>query len=260
MHEAAEGAASLILDGHLDGWVEGAIFPREMAFFLASCEVEGVECVIESGRQDGYSTAILADWASRTGRRVVSIDLETDRARAESCRARLSRWSEADLVRGSAYTEFGRKAAEHRAERTAFIVDGPKGWPAISMICGALHDNVALLSLHNLAEGFDTRAFFEDIGGPEIFYEWALPDPPPAWQELEAREKAQLSAQGAARSLELSSLGVLRLDDARRARLRSLRGSQFGLHQPEIVRGFYKAGAYGPATKLYGLSYRLLGR
>lgn len=258
LREAAEVSARQVLEGHLENWTEGAIFPSEIAFFLACCELEGLHCVIESGRQDGYSTAVLGEWASQTGRHVVSIDLEADAERALACRARLAQWP-VELIRGSAYGEFGRAARANGSRRTGFLVDGPKGWPAISMMSAALHDNVQVVALHNLAEGLPTRRLFLDIGGPKIFYEFALEDPPPAWRELRARETELLARRGAARSLDRSSLGVLRLDSETRHRLKRLRGRHFGLHQPQVVRGFYEAKLYGPATKLYGLSYKLFG-
>jgi hypothetical protein len=255
---AAEVAAELVLDGYVDRWVEGAIFPCEMAFFLACCMTEDVTAVVESGRQDGYSTEIVGDWAKRNGRRLVSIDLEQDPARAAACRQRLAHLP-IELVKGSAYEEFGRWSDKLRGSRVAFLVDGPKGWPAISMMAAGLSDNVRLMAIHNLTVGSKERGFFEDLGGAEVFYEGALHEPGPRWLELREREVSVATRAGAARSLDMSSLGVLVLDSERRRRVRGALRPEFGLHQPRVVKALWSVGAYRATTKLYGLSFRLLG-
>jgi len=258
LRAAAETAAALVLEGYVDRWVEGAIFPCEIAFFLARCMTEDVSVVVESGRQDGYSTEILGDWARRNGRRLVSIDLEQDPARAAACRRRLAHLP-IELVKGSAYEEFGRWANRLRGARVGFLVDGPKGWPAISMMAAGLAENVRLMAIHNLTVGGGERAFFEQFG-PEVFYEAALAEPGPRWRELREREIAVAIREGAARSLEMSSLGVLVLDSKRREHIRGVFRKEFGLHQPRVVRALWSLGAYRATTKLYGLSYKLLGR
>ncbi|NEW96023.1 hypothetical protein DY467_04475 [Rhodopseudomonas sp. BR0G17] len=259
IREAAEAAAEILLNGgYVERWVEGAIFPCEMAFFIAVCSLAGVDRVIESGRQDGYSTEILGDWASQNGRQIASVDLEHDAARAAACRQRLAHLP-IQLVRGSAYEEFGRLARDGVGRRLALIADGPKGWPAISMIAAATDDRVQVVALHNLNPGTGGRELFERLGGKQSFYEAALKDPGPRWRELKAREIA-FAGGTAARSLETSSLGVLRIDDTNRSLLRNAWRSEFGLHQPVMVRALWQLGAYAAATKLYGLSYRLLRR
>lgn len=257
--EAAERAAALVSDGYLSRWVEGSIFPSEMAFFLASCEVVGVTRVIESGRQDGYSTAILADWAGERGSKVISVDLEIEPERAAACRARLNN-KQVDLLKGSAYNCFAQTSFEQKSVPTAFLVDGPKGWPALSMMSASLTFGTRLIAIHNLAQGLPTRDLFLRLGGPDVFYEDALSQGGPYWRSLLEKERKQLIEQGAARDLDCSSLGVLHLTDEIRREFASLKGSQYGLHQPSFVRALYRAGLFAAVPKLYGLSYRLLGR
>ena len=257
--EAAERAAQHVFENHLSTWLEGAIFPSEMAFFIASCEVFGITRVIESGRQDGYSTAILADWAERSGAEIISVDLELDAGRAAACRARL-RGKPVTLIKGSAYSSFGKASFSDPEKPTAFLVDGPKGWPALSMMSAALTPGTRLVAIHNLAEGLPTRDLFLRLGGPSVFYEDALIDPGPRWRTLRKFESELLTARGAVRDLEGSSLGVLALEGEALQKFSGLSGAQFGLHQPSIVRGFYRFGLFRATTKLYGLSYRLSGR
>lgn len=263
--DAAEASARLVLDGgYVERWVEGSIFPSEMAFFLAVCDVEGVSNVIESGRQDGYSTEILGDWASRApGRRAISIDLETDAARARACRDRLARWPALELVKGNAYAEFGRVAnrlARTSQGKTAFLVDGPKKAPAISMMSAAISDSVSVVSSHNLIIGSQEYDFFTALGGQDIFFENVLPDPGPNWIELRERDIAHASQSQAARSVEKSSIGVVVLNAETRKRMRDTSGADYGLHQPSLVRSLWSIGAYDLTPKVYGLSYKLLKR
>ncbi|ABD06243.1 hypothetical protein RPB_1533 [Rhodopseudomonas palustris HaA2] len=259
LRDAAEVTAELVLNGYVEKWVEGAIFPSEMAFFLAKCMVEGVTTVVESGRQDGYSTEILGDWASRDGRRIISIDLEDDAARAAACRRRLSPWP-IELIKGSAYEQFGRWTKRTPDGPVGFLADGPKGWPAISMMAAATTDRVRVVALHNLTIGSGERALFEQIGGKQAFYEHAIVAPGPRWTELRNREMNFASAADAQRSLDVSSLGVLSLDADRRGMFRGLWRPEFGLHQPAAVRTLWNLGLAVASTKLYGLSFRLLGR
>jgi hypothetical protein len=256
---AAEYAAGLVMDGYVERWVEGAIFPSEMAFLVATCITRGVDCVIESGRQDGYSTEILGQWARRSGVRIVSIDLEIEPERAAACRDRLKAFP-VDLVKGSAYAEFGRWSRKAGVgSKLAFLADGPKEWPAISMMAAGTDERTAVIALHNLNPGRADRNLFESIGGRSAFYEAAIPSPGPKWQELRRRELDH-TAGGAARSTKVSSLGVLPLDDKSRRKLQGLWRGEFGLHQPAFVRTLWSVGAYDLATKLYGASQRLLGR
>ena len=262
LRDATEDSARLILEGgHVESWVEGSIYPSEMAFFLASCNVANVSRVIESGRQDGYSTNILGDWASRAAdRRVVSIDLESDAKRAEVCRGRLARWTSLKLVKGNAYSEFGRVANAHTSARTAFLLDGPKQAQAISIMAAALNDNVQIVSMHNLVAGARDYEFFTELGGANIFYESAILEPGPNWLELRQRDAAHARKVGATRPVDLSQIGVLVLNPETRAKMRGSVNPWFGLHQPFAVRAIWWARAYNFAPKLYGLSYKLLGR
>ncbi|MHC4052578.1 hypothetical protein [Bradyrhizobium sp. 25ACV] len=260
LQSAAEVAADVVLNGHVERWVEGAIFPCEMAFFIATCIANDIECVIESGRQDGYSTEILGDWASRGGQKIVSIDLELEPERAALCRERLAKWP-IELVKGSAYEEFGRHASAQAGRKLALLADGPKGWPAISMLAAATSESVRVVALHNLIVGCQERRYLQELGGgSDIFYETAIPAPGPRWRQLRERELSIATKAQAARSLEASSLGVLVLDEARRSKFRRVWRTEFGLHQPAVVRTLWASGMYAAATKLYGLSYRILAR
>lgn len=234
-------------------WREGAIFPREMVFFLARCEAAGVRVVVESGRQDGISTAILGEFAQATGARVVSVDLEEDAARAAACRKRLAAYP-LTLVQGNAFAEIPRLVHEAGAP-AALLIDGPKGWPALAMgYALARAPGLSLLALHNLHEGGRWRAQFEALAGPGAFYEQAAHGGS-NWHQLGEAEVARL--HGAARSLAASSLGVMDVARAGRGRLSRLLHRGFGASQPPLLALGWAAGAFAATRYLFSISARL---
>src|SRR5262249_8711556 len=141
----------------------------------------------------------------------------------------------------------------------ALLMDGPKGWPALSlMAASAAESHVEAMALHNLHEGYAERAWFQAQGG--WFYEDIITAGGPSWQALRRREVAHGQHDRAQRELEVSSLGVVVLEAQRRKAFSRVFQSTFGLHQPVLVRAFWRTGAYALTPKLYGLSYRALGR
>ena len=117
-------------------WFPGAIFPSEMAFFLFQCEVAGVDCLIESGRQDGYSTAVIAAYAQAKRIHAASIDVERDPARAAACRERLRWFTNLELVVGNTFTELP-SLLNSQKQRIALLIDGPKRHEAIYLSAAA---------------------------------------------------------------------------------------------------------------------------
>jgi hypothetical protein len=117
-------------------WVVGAIFPTEMAMFLARCEAAQVDGIIESGRQDGYSTAALADYAVLMDVPVISMDLPDTPERGARTRARLAGRPNLRLLDGNSLRILPR-AVPSTTRRLALLVDGPKGRVANSLMVAA---------------------------------------------------------------------------------------------------------------------------
>jgi hypothetical protein len=260
LERAVESASSVILAGGFpEVWVEGAIYPTELAFFFGCCEVAGVRTIIESGRQDGYSTRVVAELAMRSEMRVVSIDYEEDKARAQRCRDSLVKY-DIDLVAGNAFEMVGRELSS-RQEPVALLIDGPKHWGAISlMFAAAQWPNVHVLALHNMAEQHSTRAFFERIAQDDIGYEGVLGDlQSPAWRELLAREAAHSRKVNAVRTGLPSTLGVIRLNDENRARVAGAQTSRFRTYPPRVMRWAWRSGNYGTLTSLIKWTNRIGG-
>lgn len=244
--------------GWVEDWVEGAIFPREMVFFLACCQEAGVERIIESGRQDGYSTKILAEYAHRQGIQVYSIDHELDAVRAEKCRERLALYPALKLLKGDATDLLGRVVRAEPASPCAVICDGPKSFRALSLLfASAGQKSVKLFALHNLAQGSEERLFLEtQVHGP-IFYEDFGQISAGYWEKLMASEVRFCSDEGANRSLVHSTLGVVSLSNSLRRSMGYQFHWRFKFYQPLFVRIGWKLGLYGLTSLLFTLPHRL---
>ena len=113
----------------------GGIFPRELAAFLAACDACSVDWIVESGRQDGYSASVLADYGEVTGVPVASIDDVRDLARDAAARARLA-GRKITVLNGAAEAVLPDAVGEG-ARRVALLIDGPKGRAANRLILAA---------------------------------------------------------------------------------------------------------------------------
>lgn len=255
--EAANRWAALALElNWVEQWVEGAIFPCEMVYFLAMAEIEDSRTILESGRQDGYSTIILGEFARRTGIRVVSIDYEEEAERGQRCRERLASYPVEALV-GDAFSLIGRILAESATDSVAILVDGPKGWSANALaLSSAGYSNVRLLALHNqhLASP-ETRALL-DVFHPRAFYEDALVETEGPWRQLREQEKAHLE-RNAVRPLDRSSLAAFIVSDASRHRIRNTLRREFMFFQPPLINLFWRLRWYEGARRLHSGSFRV---
>ncbi len=244
--------------GWVEEWVQGAIYPSEMVFFLARCEQSNVASVIESGRQDGFSTAILGEYARRRGVRVFSIDYEQDADRAARCRERLAVYPELHLLRGDANTLIGQLVRQEAPRRTALLADGPKGfWALALMSAAAAQGSVTAIALHNLGPRQPATPYVEGLAPEPLYYEESLDNPGSAWRELKSAEDrfCAKSAQGA---LSHSSLGVMVLSDSVRHRLAWAIHPGFKLFQPPLVRLGWGLGLFRATGWLFSLSFRFL--
>lgn len=240
MTAALDRWAAIALDQKwVSEWRPGAIFPREMVFFLAACDATGVVNVVESGRQDGYSTELIGYYARSHGGLAHSIDFEADRARAERCRARLAGHPNLILLKGNSVAFFGPILTGERTTPTAVLVDGPKGYFGISMLLGASgFPQVLLGAIHNLNPGSMERVTFVRLCPGPHFYEEIPGWIGESWAALMAEEKAVCGDRQEGRSVEQSSLGIMRFGGLSRTRLVMTVSPRFGTWQP--VRFFLK--------------------
>jgi hypothetical protein len=214
-------------------WKPGAIFPREMVFFLAACEAAGIVNIVESGRQDGYSTELISYYAQTRGGLAHSIDLEADHVRAGRCRRRLAGQSNLIMLKGNSVAFLGPILTGERAAPTAMLVDGPKGYLGISMLLGAAgFPWVRLGALHNLSPGSAERQTFMRLAPGPHFYEAVDGRIGEHWEALGAEEKAVCAGRQEGRSVEQSSLGIIQFCGRNRRRLVMTMSPRFGTWQP----------------------------
>lgn len=254
----AETAANL---SWVEQWVEGAIFPCEMVFFLARCEQLDIDVVIESGRQDGYSTMILGEFIKGREKQVYSIDYEADAERARRCRERLKAYSSVIPVKGDANILLGQLVNQVAPRKVAMLVDGPKGFWAIALMFACSGNTaVKLLALHNLNRGEAPGKLLGGLANSPLYYEDVVRQSPASWLRLRELERLHCERLGARRSLEYSSLGVMEVADRNRKNIVRKTSWHFRLHQPPLVRMAWKLGLFWPTNRLFDLSNRLFNK
>jgi hypothetical protein len=118
-------------------WQTGGIFPSEMLAFLIACEEEHVDCVIESGRERGYSTQVLAEYAGERAIPFVSLDLPQTPEIGRATRERLA-GKPVRLVDASVLEHLG-DVVPRGVQRIALLVDGPKDEVARRVLLAAAH-------------------------------------------------------------------------------------------------------------------------
>ena len=246
-----EAAGRILESGVVNHWREGCIFPAEMAFFLGQCAHNDVEAIVESGRQDGFSTRILGAWAQATGGHVVSIDVEADPVRAQACRERL-RHLPIELIKANACDALGRQIRASAPKPTAILLDGPKHSLALALAAAAAEDHVKLFAIHNQLDGHPAMEALR-LFGPQFYEDVTTSEGFAALRQAETMHCRPLRPMGR------SSLGVVVLDQDKRERLHRLVGRHFGLMQPPVVRALWQARAYALAPWLHRVSYRLAG-
>lgn len=227
----------MIDSGLVDRWKEGSIYPREMVWFMSLCLAHDIDIIVESGRQYGYSTEILGQFAERFDKRVFSLDVERDEAMAEQVRDRLQSLKKLTLLKGNTYIWMGPLLYAHLDRKIALLIDGPKEWDAISLAfsSGGM-PNVQFVAMHNIHG--ELERFLRRYEGSFNFYEdwqneWNARSNPsggssrpalPAWEELSKREIDLY------RPADRSSLYVVYTQDRKRKWFWPRR--VFGLRQP----------------------------
>ncbi len=260
LNEFMEKWAKISLSmGWVEDWVPGAIFPREMAFFLARCEQLGVKCIVESGRQNGYSTKILGEYVQTQENRVrvCSIDYELDAGQARRCRERLAGYP-IELLKGDSNILLGQVVRDQINGPVAILMDGPKDFWAMSLLfASAEWKPVSLLAMHNLEKGQVAREFYDGFADEPIFYEAFEDVKGEHWEQLRAVETKFCLGKAGERSPDSSSLGVMHVTEPVRPRIVAAFHPNFKLFQPLCVRWGWKLGLYRLTSRLFSLSFRL---
>ena len=232
-----EWAVIALQEDWVGRWTQSAMFPSELVFLLAFCQHRRIKRIFESGRYEGYSTERLGAYAEREGADVYSVDLESRPEIAQRGRERLSKYPSVHLTKGDTYQVLGRLMQSHAGVPAALVVDGPKGFGAMSVLfAAAAFPWIRVIAMHNLdaEEHPENAAFFTHAAGRPRYYEDYPANPDGAFARLRASEIEQLSPK-VQRPLSRSSLAVMKLDDAAREKLLWTMDRRFGPHQPLIL-------------------------
>lgn len=107
---------------------EHAIYPSEMLPLCALAMKEKPSCVIESGRQYGFSTNVLAEWFRGSKTKIISMDVHPPTSEAED---RLKSFLKVRLFTGDSRPLIPLFAS---AEKSIVLIDGPKEQSALDLV------------------------------------------------------------------------------------------------------------------------------
>jgi len=254
-----ERYSRMLLDsGVVRDMVSGAISISEMAYLMAWFDVLGIRRIIESGRQDGYSTLILGAYAQATGAEIISFDYEDDKERARRCRARLAKYN-IDLQVGDTW-DLMWPAVTRSNEPTAILVDGPKHWSGLTLLCASAEaPQVKLIASHNLGPGSPCRKFFQSLSDVPVGYPEVVGEGPSVWQELLDVERQRIDDIGLSGKNFKTTLGTIPVEASNREQIANARHPGFRLYSPRTVRWLWKTGNYSLLKRLVWTCGRLLG-
>lgn len=121
-----------------------AILASEMLAFCVVAVDQGVTCVVESGRAYGYSTRVLSQFFEVHSLESAPLEVE-DRKLRECGFDRLR------LYQGDGNTQVPSlvKGSHNSGNRTALLLDGPKGIEAIAL-GHSLRDHLVMFAVHDL--------------------------------------------------------------------------------------------------------------
>lgn len=217
---------------------ETGIYPGEMAAFLALCELEGVDGIIESGRGDhAYSTQILAEYGQIKNVPIISIDMA--RVSKQTFRDKLEEYKNLKCLTGNAFTILPR-AMHKLKDRIALLVDGPKMEIAnrLSFTASAMFNNICIVAHHNCHVETPWGKEFGDVFPGMFHYEDLMLDDLSEWREFKEWEAAWVgnyelydeTHQVIGRSLDASSLAMTVVSPGQRPtrdQVVNLKGDQF---------------------------------
>lgn len=198
-------------------WLPGAMFPSEIWWLYKNIVAAKPDILIECGRQDGYSTYLLAQLLSEHGIKIYSIDFDEDKARLAGIVAKLAGYN-VECVSGDIHIKVPELLLANKDKRIAIVQDGPKGWEGIATLMAAtLGFNVVLCAQHNLHRGHLSRKYFQLVSRGATFLEFSDEAEIKALRE---KEIGFLATKNSNRDLDHSSLGVSIINDDVRGLIR----------------------------------------
>jgi len=199
---------------YIEGWLPGAMYPSEIAWFLENFRRAGCDVLVECGRQDGVSTEAFASYFAGTDVKLISIDFDSDGARAGRARERVRDY-DVELVSGDLHAEVPKALERCAGRRVGVLQDGAKGWEGLAtLLAAAVASDVTMVAQHNLHEGHRTRSLFQILSRQPSFVEHS--DAHDRFRSLIDEERATISTRNPNRPLDHTSLGVMLTDPAQK--------------------------------------------
>ena len=193
-----------------DDWLPGAMLPSEIWWLYKKIIESRAEVLIECGRQDGYSTKLLAELLSTHGLRIYSIDFDEDKARLKKIKASLVKY-DVECVSGDIHVRVPEILAKTSGKRVAILQDGPKGWEGMATLLAAVVSySPVLIAQHNLHLGHKSREVFQLLSVGPAFVEYDKTSSEIA--EFRLYEIDALKSKLPNREIDHTSLGCMVLD------------------------------------------------
>jgi len=235
----------------LEEWLPGAMFPSEIWWLVQAIKETNPDVVIECGRQDGYSTRLLAELLKDTDIKIYSIDFDEDKARLERIKGDLSSFN-VECVSGDIHVRVPEILSANHGARIAVVQDGPKGWEGMATLLASVYSSdVVLLAQHNLHIGHESRDMFDCLSPSVAFYEFS--DECRSLHDFRKLEVDRLAGVSSNRAIDHSSLGVMRLGENSRALLRKRiedNEGKFGVWNPIKVADAWKVKDFDYVSRL----------
>ncbi len=162
---AAARHRSAFRDAAPTSFVERGILHSEMLAICATAADLGLDTIVESGRFQGQSTLVLAEWGRRHGVEIVSLERLRD-ANAVFAEGRLTPYDNVRLVYADALRALPRVLETLTDRRVGVLLDGPKGGPAVQLILDAFQrfPNVRAGWIHDMRLGSPQRDALDRAG------------------------------------------------------------------------------------------------
>ncbi|RYG61874.1 MAG: hypothetical protein EON60_01910 [Alphaproteobacteria bacterium] len=193
-----------------NAWLRGAMLPSEIWWLYKNIIASGAEVLIECGRQDGYSTKLLAELLTPHDIMIYSIDFDEDKKRLEGIKKMLAAYK-VECVSGDIHQRVPEILKKVAGKKVAVVQDGPKGWEGMAtLLAAAINYEPVLLAQHNLHVGHKSRKAFQMIAPNPAFLEFDAASA--EIHDFRAKEIEILSNKTPNRDILQTSLGCMLLN------------------------------------------------
>ena len=146
------------------------IINSELLLFCSIVKEEGITSIIESGRTRACSTEIIGKFFQNTNVKIKSIEFDQKSEDTDVALKKLENVNNAELLFGDSFKVIPTVMGE---EKTAMIIDGPKGLYALKLAFESLinYPNLSHVFLHDMhKDGYIARPIIEKFFPESTFF------------------------------------------------------------------------------------------